>query len=152
MAGLLAAVSSGACFDFSLTESYRILSRRAGRLVAGRIAGVLDADDCRFLPDAVPPVAAAVLHRDGTVHRAGTELDVDREGLPSVGELCVPVRAGGGGRGHFRVTAASRVARPGREQRRVAVLLADQMAGVATAGDRPPPERGAQRPGADTRG
>jgi hypothetical protein len=55
------------------------------------------------------------------------------------------VRRGPDTLGHFLVTAATRVSRPRPEQRRVAVLLADQVAGVLD-GDPGPPRSGAARP------
>lgn len=100
------------------------------RQTADRVAAVLGADRCRFVPDAVPPTTAAVLRRDGSVEWAGTTLDVDRDGLPTDTETWVEVP---GGAGHLRVTAATRVARPSLEQRRVAVLLADRVPPLAPA-------------------
>ena len=109
------------------------LARRAG----DRIIGVLEVDRCRFVPDAVPPRAAPVLRRDGSVHRDGVDLAVEREGLPTDVETWLAAPAA---HGYFRITAASRVARPTREQRRVAVLLAAQFAaGAPGSGERHPP-------------
>lgn len=109
------------------------LARRA----SDRITAVLEVDRCRFVPDAVPPRSASVLRRDGSVHRDGVDLDVGREGLPTDVETWVAAPAA---HGSFRVTAASRVARPTREQRRVAVLLASQFAaGASGSGERHPP-------------
>ena len=68
-----------------------------------------------------------VIQHDGTVSRRGSSVDAEREGLPSDEEIGLAVRAAGVSRGHFLLTAASRVARPSLEQRRVAVLLADQV-------------------------
>ena len=67
---------------------------------------------------------------------AGECIDVDRDGLPVDSIMVLPVRTGGQLRGRFLLTAASRVSRPTERQRRVAVLLADQMAGTlsGTAG------------------
>jgi hypothetical protein len=65
-----------------------------------------------------------VLRRDGSVQRDGALVAVEREGLPSDTDTCLPTPTG---RGHVRITAASRVVRPTLEQRRVAVLLADQL-------------------------
>ncbi|HYN65703.1 MAG TPA: DUF4118 domain-containing protein, partial [Ornithinibacter sp.] len=107
------------------------------RRITDRMTGVLEVDRCRFVPDAAPPHAAPVLCRDGTVQRGGVVLAVEREGLPSDTDTCLPLSSG---RGHVRITAASRVARPTREQRRVAVLLADQLSagGSGPGGTRPP--------------
>ena len=49
--------------------------------------------------------------------------------------VALPVRSGGALRGVFVLTAASHVARPNERQRRVAVLLADQIS--ATLNDAP---------------
>ena len=109
------------------------LARRTG----DRIIAVLEVDRCRFVPDAVPPRAASVLRRDGSVHRDGVDLAVEREGLPTDVETWLAAPAA---HGCFRITAASRVARPTREQRRVAVLLAAQFAaGASGSGERHPP-------------
>lgn len=94
------------------------------RRITDRMAGVLEVDHCRFVPGVAPPRSAPVLSRDGTVLRGGVLVAVEREGLPSDTDTCLPVPSG---RGHVRITAASRVARPTLEQRRVAVLLADQL-------------------------
>jgi hypothetical protein len=67
-----------------------------------------------------------VLDHDGAV--TGRASDVDRIGLPTDEYVAVPVQRAAETVGHFRVTAASHVTYPTREQRRVAVLLADQVA------------------------
>ena len=103
----------------------------AAQRVCERVTEVLGADSCRYLPDDVPARTAVFLLRDGGVERNGVPLDVDRDGLPTDSEVVLPVR---GGRSHLRITAASRVARPNREQRRVAVLLADQLGTGALGG------------------
>jgi Domain of unknown function (DUF4118) len=103
----------------------------ARRRVAARIATVLGLDRCRFVPEPAPNGGLALLRRDGTVERDGALVAVDRDGLPTDVEIALPVPGPGGGAGHFRLTAASRVLRPGLEQRRVAVLLADQCAALA---------------------
>ena len=72
----------------------------------------------------------AVLDHDGNLIRSGHAVDVDRSGLPSNEYVAVPVRRGTRIVGHFLVTATSRVVYPNFEQRRVAVLLADQVADV----------------------
>jgi K+-sensing histidine kinase KdpD len=183
-AGLCAAVSSAAWFDFFLTQPYRSfaidsaedvevaalllvvgfavtelalwgqrqradLGRQRGYLdgvmataeavaqdagatavtsaVADRIREVLDLDRCEFVVSATIP-SGPMLERDGTVTRAGGSLDVDRGGLPIDSVIVLPVRTGRAARGYFQLTAASHVARPTRDQRRVAVLLADQVA------------------------
>jgi hypothetical protein len=82
-----------------------------------------------------------VLGRDGSVTRSGLTLDVDRSGLPIDEVILLPVQVGGRQRGYFTLTAASRVSRPSVQQRRVAVLLADQLSALLDPGlreDRPP--------------
>jgi K+-sensing histidine kinase KdpD len=186
VAGLLAAVSGGAWFDFFLTEPYQRFtisdsddveaavllvliglavteialwgyrqqagaSRRSGYLegvlgaarvvsegdtpasalvdiVARQITDVLGADGCRFVDGPVRDARIALLDHDGVVTREGHTVDVDRLGLPFDEYVALPVRRGSRVVGHFQVTAAARVAYPSREQRRVAVLLADQVA------------------------
>ena len=61
----------------------------------------------------------------------GHAVDVDRVGLPTNEHVAIVVRRGRGRVGHFLVTATSQSPIPTREQRRVAVLLADQVAPVA---------------------
>jgi K+-sensing histidine kinase KdpD len=187
-AGLLAAVSAGAWFDFFLAPPYLTFtinnaddiatavllvlisvavtevalwgrrqqaraSRRSGyldgllntaravaegsapdsavtNLVAGQITEVLDADEAHFVKGPVHDSRVAVLDHDGVVVRNGRPIDVDRVGLPIDEYTAVPVRKGSFEVGHFLLTSASHVAFPSREQRRVAVLLADQVAAV----------------------
>jgi K+-sensing histidine kinase KdpD len=187
-AGLLAAVSAGAWFDFFLAPPYLTFtinnaddietalllvlisvavtevalwgrrqqaraSRRSGyldgllntaravaegsapdaavtTLVAGQITQVLDADEAHFVKGPIHDRRVAVLDHDGVVVRNGHPVDVDRVGLPTDEYTALPVRKGHLEIGHFLLTSASHVAFPSREQRRVAVLLADQVAAV----------------------
>jgi K+-sensing histidine kinase KdpD len=99
-------------------------------IVAEQICDVLDADDCLFVEGAVHDSRIAVLDREGDLMRGGRTVDVDRVGLPIDEYVAVVVRRRDQVLGHFLVTAATRVSRPTREQRRVAVLLADQVAGA----------------------
>ena len=46
--------------------------------------------------------------------------------IPIIGDIALVVTRGGETLGHFLLTSASTIARPGLEQRKVAVLLADQ--------------------------
>lgn len=188
VAGLGAALSSGAWFDFFLTEPYgsftirdandvevtvllvligagvtelalwgrrqqQRASLRAGYLdgvlraaeviamrgqppealagyVADRITDVLDIGRCRFVPGPVMDRRYAVLEHDGSVTRNGHPVRVERNGLPTDEETVLPVRRGSETLGYFVLTAATEVARPSAEQRRVAILLADQIATV----------------------
>lgn len=68
------------------------------------------------------------LNRDGDVVRGGRHLDVDHAGLPTDTEIMLPIGAGEDRQGAFRMVAATHVARPSRQQRQVAVLLADEVA------------------------
>lgn len=113
------AVAEGEAPDSAVTD-----------LVAGQIAEVLDADEAHFVPGPVHDSRVAVLDHDGVLVRSGHPVDVDRVGLPTDEYVAVPVRQGPHQVGHFLLTAASHVAYPSREQRRVAVLLADQVAAV----------------------
>ena len=97
--------------------------------VAARIRDVLRVDSCEYHVSEHLP-GGPVLGRDGSVSRSGLALDVDRAGLPVDEVVLLPVHAGGRQRGYFALTAASRVSRPTPQQRRVAVLLADQLSGL----------------------
>ena len=191
IAGLLAAVSGGAWFDFFLTEPYQRFTiadsddieatvllviigacvteialwghrqqgraaRRSGYLegvlgtakvvsegdapasavieiVARQIMDVLGADSCRYVAGPIHDARIAVLDHDGVLTRGDRVVDVDRLGLPTDEHVALVVRRGSLVVGHFLVTATSRVAYPSREQRRVAVLLADQVSGAAVS-------------------
>ena len=97
-------------------------------VVARQISDVLGVDDCRFEPGPVSDPRVAVLRHDGTVSRGDHTVDVDRVGLPSNDYVAIPVGRGARVAGHFLVIAVSHVTYPTAEQRRVAVLLADQVA------------------------
>ncbi len=192
VAGLLAAVSGGAWFDFFLTAPYHRFriedsddveatvllvliglgvteialwghrqqaraARRSGYLdgvlgaatlvsegdtpaaalvdvVARQITDVLGVDDCHFVEGPVHDARITLLDHDGVVTRGDHTVDVDRLGLPSNEYVAIPVRRGSRVVGHFLVTATTHVAYASREQRRVAVLLADQVAAAVDAG------------------
>ena len=189
-AGIVAALSAGAWFDFFLTEPYgsfkvddrddieaAILllvvgvavseialwgrrqqgraSRRAGYLdgvlgtadivadrdaspdrlverVERQIVEILDIDACRFEPAGAVGESSTVLNRDGTVSLGGHPVDVDRHGLPTDDLIALDVRHGGVSHGRFVLTASTRLLRPSLEQRRVVVLLADQVGAALT--------------------
>lgn len=97
-------------------------------LVARQITEVLSADECRFVEGPIHDTRIAVLDHDGILTRDGHPVDVDRVGMPSDEYAAVPVHRGTRVVGHFLVTTATRVIYPSREQRRVAVLLGDQVA------------------------
>ena len=120
--GVLATAESVAVSEHSREEVARMISQR--------ICEVLDLDTCSFEPGGTADSLAPTLHHDGSVTRGGGTVDVAREGLPVDSVVVLPVRTGGQVRGRFLLTAASHVARPTVQQRRVAVLLADQLAGA----------------------
>ena len=95
---------------------------------------MLGADDCRFVEGPVRDARITVLDHDGVVTRGDHTVDVDRLGLPSNEYVAIPVRRGSRVVGHFLVTATTHVTYPNREGRRVAVLLADQVAVAVDAG------------------
>ncbi|HEY6810509.1 MAG TPA: DUF4118 domain-containing protein [Propionibacteriaceae bacterium] len=194
LAGILAALSSAAWFDFFLTAPYltfRINDRAdiettvllvlvgaavseiaywgrrqqaqasrhegflagvieaAGVVAAGdsptetlvnhverQLVEILNLDDCVFrstISSGLP-----VLQPDGTVARNGRAVDIDRSGLPTDSEIQLLAQSGGTIRGEFLLTAATHIARPSLEARRVAVTLADQV-GAAIATSKPNP-------------
>jgi len=101
--------------------------------VSGEIEELLGVDQCRFDPHAVQDPRYATLDRDGSVTRDGHPVNVERDGLPVDEHTALVVRRGGATYGQFLITSASSVVRPSVEQRKVAVLLADQV-GSALAG------------------
>ena len=102
-------------------------------IVARQVADVLGADTSRFVPGPVHDARIALLDHDGVVTRGGHAVDVDRLGLPTDEQVALVVRRGSRVAGHFLVTASTRVSYPSREQRTVAVLLADQVAATLDA-------------------
>ncbi|WP_369371333.1 DUF4118 domain-containing protein [Promicromonospora sp. Populi] len=103
-------------------------------LVARQITDALGADDCRYVVGPVRDARNAILDQDGVLNRNGRAVDVDRVGLPTDEYVAVLVRRGPEVIGHFVVNATSGTAFPTREQRLIAVLLADQVAGVREEG------------------
>ena len=99
--------------------------------VAENITDVLAADTTRYVPGPIQDSRVCVLDHDGVLTRDGRPSDVGRVGLPTNEYVAVPVQRGAHMVGHFLVTATSHVAYPSRERRRVAVLLADQVASSA---------------------
>lgn len=102
-------------------------------VVAAHIADVLGADSCRYVAGPVRDPRMAVLDHDGVLTQNGHHRDVDRTGLPVDEYVALEVRRATRVIGHFEVTAATRAVRPTREQCRVAVLLADQVAPLVDA-------------------
>lgn len=95
-------------------------------MVARHLREVLDIDGCRFTTEPVPETDVR-LGRDGEVTRAGRPVNVARNGLPTDTEIELLVEGNAGVSGRYILTAATRVSRPGLEERRVAVALADQI-------------------------
>ena len=199
-AGILAALSAGAWFDFFLTEPYGSFkvtnsddiqatvlllvvgfavselalwgrrqearaSRRAGYLdgvfgtadivaqvgttpealidrVLRQIVAILEIDACRFERSGTEGRSTTRLNHDGSVTQRGAEVDVDRHGLPTDDVIALDVSHRGVVRGRFALTASTRVVRPTVEQRRVVVLLADQVGSALAAGSQPSRARG----------
>lgn len=111
-------------------------------LVSNQILTLLQIDGCRF--DPVTQSGLPSLDGDGGLTRTGQRVDVSRRGLPTDTGFVIPVRFAGVVRGHFVLTASTRVMRPSRAQLRVAVMLADQVGGaLSTASPAPltPPAR-----------
>jgi hypothetical protein len=104
-------------------------------LIGRQISDVLDLDDCRF--DAGPSQADRPrLEPNGDIIWRGRTVDVDREGLPTLDLIELPVTSAGVDRGRYLLTSTSTVRRPDLEQREVVVTLAEQ-AGAALAGTAP---------------
>ncbi|RYP83719.1 PAS domain-containing sensor histidine kinase [Nocardioides guangzhouensis] len=97
-------------------------------VVARHITEVLGADTCRFVDGPPRDARIAVLDHDGVVTRNGAAVDVERVGLPTDEYVAVLVQRGPAVAGHFLVSATDRHSYPSREDRRIAVLLADQVA------------------------
>lgn len=102
------------------------------RLVARQIADVLDIDDCGFEVSGHERHSWTTVHRDGTVWHGGREIDVDRHGLPTDDLIALEVSHDNQKLGQLTMSSAVRVVRPTLQQRRIAVLLADQL-GTALA-------------------
>jgi K+-sensing histidine kinase KdpD len=102
-------------------------------VVAREITEVLGAETCRYRAGPVHDARIAVMDHDGVVTRGDHAVDVDRTGLPTNEHVALLVRRGTQVMGHFLVSTPTRVTFPSREQRRVAVLLADQVAAAVGA-------------------
>ncbi|MFI7065822.1 DUF4118 domain-containing protein [Kribbella sp. NPDC050124] len=104
--------------------------------VADQLVDLLGVDDCYFDSDTRDEAPTAVV-RDGAVVRRGRELDVERVGLPTDCEIELRVHHDGITRGRFVLVASTRLARPSRAQRQVAVALADQVGAALATHHRP---------------
>ena len=83
---------------------------------------------CRFANGPVCDDRLPVLDHDGGVRRGGHPVNVDRDGLPTDDDIALSVVRAHEVLGHYLITSAAEITRPTLEQRRVAVLLADQTA------------------------
>ena len=101
--------------------------------IADQIRQLLGVGACRFVNGPVRDERVALLDHQGHVRRRGRDIDVDRDGLPTDDNTALVVTRADAALGHFLLTAASEIARPTLEQRRVAVLLADQAGTVLTS-------------------
>ena len=100
-------------------------------LVGRQIGDLLDLDACAFDPG--PSHADRPrLEADGGITWRGRAVDVDREGLPTLDVIELPVTSAGVDRGRYLLTSTSAVRRPDLERRQVAVTLADQAAAALT--------------------
>ena len=108
-------------------------------LVARQIGDILDLDACAFDAGPSDPDRPR-LEADGAVTWRGSVVDVEREGLPTLDVIELPVTSAGVERGRYLLTSTSAVRRPDRERRQVAVTLADQAAAALT-GAAPLPAR-----------
>jgi K+-sensing histidine kinase KdpD len=94
--------------------------------IADQIQQILGVSRCRFVTGPVHDERIPILNHQGLVTRRGHQVNVDRDGLPTDDEIALEVTRAGVILGHFLLTASASIARPTLEQRKVAVLLADQ--------------------------
>jgi hypothetical protein len=118
-------------------------------LIGRQISDVLDLDDYRF--DAGPSHPDRPrLETSGDITWRCRTVDVDREGLPTLDVIELPVTSAGVDRGRYLLTSTSAMRRPDRERRQVAVTLAEQAAaaltGAASSPARPAVGDGPGRP------
>jgi K+-sensing histidine kinase KdpD len=102
-------------------------------LVGRQIGDVLDLDACRFDAGPSDPDRPR-LQADGAVTWRGRVVDVEREGLPTLDLIELPVTSAGADRGRYLLTSTSAVRRPDLERRQVAVTLAEQAAAALAHG------------------
>jgi K+-sensing histidine kinase KdpD len=95
--------------------------------IGDQIKRILDIDECRFVAGPVHDPRIPVLDHQGHVTRRGHVVDVDRDGMPSDDTTALLLTRAEVTLGYYQLTAAGKVSRPTLEQRKVAVLLADQV-------------------------
>jgi K+-sensing histidine kinase KdpD len=93
-----------------------------------QLTDILGVESCRYLAGPPHDSRYAMLDHDGTVRRGDRAVDVELRGLPTDEYTALLVVDRGRTIGHVLITSAGRSARPTLEQRRVAVLLTDQLA------------------------
>ncbi|MGD9960853.1 DUF4118 domain-containing protein [Nocardioides sp.] len=98
--------------------------------ICEQIELVLGVAQCRFAPGPRLDPRVALMNTQGVVTRDAKLVDVDRDGLPTDEYTAIRVSRGDTIVGHFILTAAGAIARPSLEQRKVAILLADQAGSV----------------------
>lgn len=103
------------------------------RHVADQIAQILDVGRCRFVAGPIHDARVPRLDHQGRVWRGDHQVNVDLDGLPTDDNTALPIARADVTLGHFLITAASEIARPTLEQRKVAILLADQAGSVLTS-------------------
>jgi K+-sensing histidine kinase KdpD len=132
------ASSRAGYLDGVLTTSQIVAGELSSTALAGQVAAhltdLLGVDACRFVTTTTVSSDSAVLLPDGNVTVREIRINVDRDGLPSMEETVIPAQHHGIVRGQFLITAATQLVRPTIEQRRVAVLHANQV-GAAYAAD-----------------
>jgi K+-sensing histidine kinase KdpD len=95
--------------------------------VATHLTDLLGVDVVRFVPGSSIPADRPVLGADGEVTVHGTQLNVARDGLPTLDETSLAAQHHGVVHGQLLITASTDVVRPTLEQRQVAVLLSNQV-------------------------
>ena len=106
-------------------------------LVGRQIGDVLDLDDVPVRRSVPSHPDRPRLQADGSITWRGRVIDVEREGLPTLDVIELPVTSAGVERGRYLLTSTSAVRRPDRERRQVAVTLADQAAAALNGAARP---------------
>ena len=125
LSGVVAAARLAASGGTSAAEVVELVGRQVGDL--------LGLEACTFDPG--PSHADRPrLEADGGITWRGRAVDVDREGLPTLDLIELPVRSGGVDRGRYLLTSTNAVRRPDLERRQVAVTLAEQAAAALAHG------------------